>query len=221
MHNARSRPQISRRLRLALLDTRAVLSLIRGDLATAARMYEQLHNEHSSLGNTQGEQATALNLAEIEHQRGQTQRAIAIVRETLPATRSGADKIVLSKMLHNLAGYLGAVDDLAGAAAAAREAIGIDAPREPDHAHVAIAIEHLALAVALRGDLSRAATLEGYADAAFGRLGLLRQFTKTTTHDRLTLLLRVRLEPDEIARLTAQGATLPPEAAIALALEEP
>ncbi len=107
-------PGNSAGLRLALLDTRAVLSLIRGDLATAARMYEQLHNEHSSLGNTQGERATALNLAEIEHQRGQTQRAIAIVRETLPATRSGADNIVLSKMLHNLAGYLGAVDDLAG-----------------------------------------------------------------------------------------------------------
>ena len=30
---------------------------------------------------------------------------------------SGAVNIMLSKMLHNLAGYLGAVDDLAGAAA--------------------------------------------------------------------------------------------------------
>ncbi len=213
-------PGNSAGLRLALLDTRAVLSLIRGDLATAARMYEQLHNEHSSLGNTQGEQATALNLAEIEHQRGQTQRAIAIVRETLPATRSGADNIMLSKMLHNLAGYLGAVDDLAGAAAAAREAIGTYATREPDHAHVAIAIEHLALTVALRGDFSRAATLEGYADAAFGRHGFERQFTETTTHDRLTPLLRESLAPDELARLSAEGTALTPEAAIALALEE-
>ncbi len=95
--------------------------------------------------------------------RGQTRRAIAIVRETLPAARSGADRNVRALLLSNLAAYLVAVDDLHDAAAAARESIGIHAEREPDHAHVAIAIEHLALVFALRGDLARAATLEGYA----------------------------------------------------------
>ena len=132
----------------------------------------------------------ALNLAEIEHARGQTQRAIAIAREVLPALRSGADKSMLASLLANLAGYLVAVDDLSGAVAAARESIGIHAAREPDHAYVAIAIEHLALVFALRGDRARAAMLEGYADAAFARHGFEREFTETTTHDRLTALLR-------------------------------
>ena len=108
-------------------------------------------------------------------------------------------------LLINLAGYLVAVDDLPGAAAAAREAIGIRAAREPDHAHVAVAIEHLALVFALRGDHARAAILEGYADAAFARHGFEREFTETTTHDRLTALLREELAPDELARLTAGG----------------
>jgi predicted ATPase len=73
-------PQTSAVLRIRLLEARASLSSQRGDLETAARMREQLRNEFRSLGNTRGEQVTAVNLAEIEHARGQTQRAIAIVR---------------------------------------------------------------------------------------------------------------------------------------------
>jgi hypothetical protein len=62
--------------------------------------------------------------------------------------------------------------------------------------------------------------LEGYADAALQRHGFPREFTETTTHDRLTALLRERLAPGELARLIAEGAALTPQAAIALALEE-
>jgi len=42
---------------------------------------------------------------------------------------------------------------------------------------------------ALRGDLARAATLEGYAGAASRRHGIEREFTETTTFNRLTALL--------------------------------
>jgi predicted ATPase/class 3 adenylate cyclase len=213
-------PGISANLRINLLGTRALLGEFRGDLETAARLREKLREEHRSLGNPRGEQIAAINLAEVEHTRGQTQRAIAIVRETLHAARARTDKSVLALLLSNLAGYLAAADDLPGAAAAARESIGIRAAREPDHVHVAMAIEHLALAVALLGDCGRAATLEGYAAAAFGRHGYEREFTETATHDRLIVFLCKGLAPDELARLNAEGAALTPEAAIALALEE-
>ena len=210
----------SARLRVGLLEARAFVSQFRGDLETAARMHEQLRKELRSLGNTHGELSAASNLAESEHARGQTQRAIALVRETLPALRSGADTNLLAILLQNLAGYLVVVDDLPGALAAAREAIGLRAPREPGHAHIAVAIEHLALVFALRGDHVRAATLEGYAEAAFQRHGFEREFTETTTYDRLTAVLREGLAPDELARLRADGAALTPEAVIELALEE-
>ena len=213
-------PGTSAHLRILLLGTRALLSHFRGDSETAVRMYEQLRKEHRSLGNTQGEHAAVVNLAETENVRGQTQRAIAVVRETLPTARAGADKGTLAHLLENLAGYLAAVDDLSGASAAAREAIEIRAAREPRHAHVAIAMEHLALVYALRGDLVHAATLEGYADAEFLGHGLPREFTETTTHDRLIALLRDGLAPDELTRRSAIGAALTPAAAIALALDE-
>ena len=203
-----------------MLGTRAFVSSRRGDTEAAVRLYEELRELHHSLGDTNAEQSVALNLAEIEHKRGQTLRAIAIVREALPAVRSGANKGNLATLLLNLAGYLVAVGDLDGAIAASRESIRSRPGGEPDHAHVAGAIEHVALAFALRGDIARAAVLGAYADAAFARHGFEREFTETTTHDGLSALLHGGITPDELARLATEGAKLTPEAAIALATEE-
>ena len=63
----------------------------------------------------------------------------------------------------NLAGYLLAIDDIEGAVASARDAIHVVIGIEPASPIAAITAEHLALAAALRGDLERAARLEGYA----------------------------------------------------------
>ena len=165
-------PGTSAYLRIALLEARALLSLFRGDLETAARMFEQLRKEHRSLGNTRGEQIAALNLAEVEHARGQTQRAIAIVRETLPAARSGTDKYDCSPNCFTTSRAISPRWTIfpARSQRLARR-LGSMPRASPDHAHVAIAIEHLALVFALRGDSARAATLEGYADAALRRHG--------------------------------------------------
>jgi predicted ATPase len=209
------------RMRQSLLASRALLSQDRGDFEAAARAFEQLRKEQRSLGNAVNEVSTAINLSEIEHSRGQTKRAIAVLHETLPMARSGADKNRLAGMLRNLAGYLAAADDPAAAAAAAREAIRIYASSEPDHDHVAFSLEHLALVFSLRGDLERAATCAGYAGASIARHGYQRDFTETTTYDRLTALLREGLSPGELARRTAEGAALAPETAIALALDDP
>ena len=211
---------VSLTLRISLLEARALLSRFRGDLETAANIYGQLRKENRSLGNAYGEQLAALNLADIEHARGHTQRAITIVRETLPAVRSTGNKGTHTLLLCNLAGYLAAVDDLSEATVAARDAMESRAASERDHVYVAIAIEHLALIFALRGDCVRAATLEGYADDSFRRHEFEGEFTEATTHDRLAALLRERVAPSELARLLAEGAMLTPEAAIALALEK-
>jgi|HubBroStandDraft_4_1064222.scaffolds.fasta_scaffold00028_59 predicted ATPase/class 3 adenylate cyclase len=213
-------PGISTNIRRGLLESRAHLSLLRGDLETAARAWEQLRQEYRSLGETRAEQVVAFDLAEIEHARGATPRAITLIREALPVVRAASDTALLATVLYNLAGYCVAVDDLPGAFAAARESIGIRGAREPDHNFVALAIYELALALALRGERTRAATLHGYAETALRRRGFELQFVQKRTHDRLTSLLRDELAPDELARLTADGAALTPDAAIALALEE-
>jgi predicted ATPase/class 3 adenylate cyclase len=216
---AESIPGDSVLLRLRLLDSRAYLSMVRGDFDAAANAYEQLRREHRSLGNAAEERMQAVNLADVEHARGQTERAIAIVREVLNGVRAQRNRGVLAILLANLAGYLAAVDDLPEACAAAREAIRVLA-REPEHDQVAWAIEHLALVLALGGDLARAAALAGYADAALRRYDYDGEFTERTTRDRLAALMRERLPSEERERHLAEGAALTSEAAVALALEE-
>ena len=211
---------VSRYRRFSLLLERAVLSHLTGDLETAVRVNEQLWKEQRSLGNFRGEMVAYGSLAEVEHARGNTRRAIDIAHEMLPALRTGKDRGVLANTLQNLAGYLLVVDDIPGAISAARECIGTGATSEPDHVSVGIAIEHLALAHALRGERARAAREEGYCNALFDRNGFRRESTERLTNDRLMTLLREGLAPDELTRLFAEGSSLTAEAAIALALED-
>ena len=62
--------------------------------------------------------------------------------------------------------------------------------------------------------------LEGYAQATFARAGFEREVTEAMTYDRLTALLQEHLGADEAASLAAKGASLAPNAAVALALDE-
>jgi len=214
-------PEASAATRLQLLGARARHSGLLGDLATQARAYERLRNEHRLLGNLVPELAYTLNLAETEHARGETRRAIEILSEALPLFRTSGDRIYRVSSLANLAGYLAALDDIAGTRAFAREVIAELALGEPESAPVAQAIEHLALAVALEGDLGRAVLLEGYADATFRTLSFKRETTEIKTFDRLTALLAEHVAAADLAPLLCEGAVLTPAAAIALALDDP
>jgi hypothetical protein len=184
-------------------------------------LYEQLAQEQRSLGDANGAQGTALNLAELEHARGQTHRAIEIVRETLPAVRTGPDTKLLVDLLVNLAGYLAAISDLSGAATAACEAVRIRSALEPEHLQMALAIEQVALICAARGGLARAATLEGYANAAVLAHNVVRDAARMAniTHARLVALIQEGLGSEGLARLGAEGAALAPADAISLALD--
>jgi len=213
-------PGASKYLRLRSLSVRGLLSSRRMDIDVAASVYEQLRKEHRSAGNVRDERIVIANLAEIEHARGKTQDAIAMLQDMLPAIRAGADRGLHIQQLVNLIGYLIAVDDLEAGRRVGWEALRALAPREPEGPIAGMAIEHLALAWAILGDVTRAATLEGYADAVFQKNGFLRESTERKTHERLSRLLNDGLDPHEIARLLAEGAQLAPEAAFALALEE-
>jgi tetratricopeptide (TPR) repeat protein len=219
LSEAEAIPSKSRYLRFMLLTDRALLSDYRGDFGTAIRANEQIAKEQRSLGNIRGETTARLNIAECEYALGHTHRAIAVINEIIPAIRARTDKRQLFTALANLAGYLITIDDIPGTIAAAREVI-IHVASEQDYFYIGIGIEHLALAYALRGDLARAAKQEGFANASLHRGSIERENTEKATYTRLMTLLGNGLAPDELARLLAEGAALPTEAAIALALED-
>jgi hypothetical protein len=203
---------------LLLLNSRALLSGLQGNHEASARATEHLLREYRSLGNATTVRSTTLNLAERTHAIGETGRAIDLLHDVLPAIRASGDRNMLENAMANLAGYLAAAERFSEARAIACEMIRDLAPREPTSAHIAIAFEPLALALAFDDDLSRAATLEGYADAVLRAQGFTREFTEIATHDRLMTVLTKRLAPGDLERRLAEGAALTTEAALALAL---
>jgi hypothetical protein len=204
-----------------VLYTRSILATLRGDPHAALRAHENLIREFYSLGNDTDARASTGNLAENAHATGDTLRAIELVRDILPALRAEDNGHLLVQMLGNLAAYLAAVDAFPEASEIAREVLREHSGTAPESTFLAVVIETLALAIAAGGDVARATILEGYADAAMLAQGCTREYTETTTHNRLMALLSEKLASDDLARLLAEGAALSPQAAIALALEEP
>jgi predicted ATPase/class 3 adenylate cyclase len=205
--------------RLYVIEARAHLCCLQGDYETAVRVFTQIRREHRMLGNANEELRTALNLANAEHNRGESRRAIEIAREILPEVRRDPDK-THAHGLCNLASALLAVDDVLAGAEIAREAITLLGADQPRHRCVSLAVEDLALAYAIIGKLERAALLVAYSDVALREIGYTREVGEQRGYQRLTALLHAGLAPGEIERISAQGRALAPTAAFAIAVED-
>jgi hypothetical protein len=103
------------------------------------------------------------------------------------------------------------------AVSSAIEAITLRARRDAGHFAVTQAIELLAYIAAAQGDLDRSARLAGYANASLVRIGYPRDAITLAVYERLMTCLHEHLAPDELECLTTAGASLTPEAAVALA----
>jgi tetratricopeptide (TPR) repeat protein len=209
---------LPREYHVRTLHERAFLGMQRGDFAEAARAYERLREEHRALGNAALMDLAALGLAEVEHARGRSREAVAIVTGMLPDLRTRRDRQIAITLLANLAGYYVSLDELDAASDAAREVVRELVERDPGATFLAVAIEHLALALALGGDTRRGAILHGFAEAALLRSGFERLYTEYATRDRMIALLDERLGAAERAQLAAEGAALEAATAADLAL---
>jgi tetratricopeptide (TPR) repeat protein len=209
-------------VRLRIMEARAVICGMRADYDAAVRLFEEIRREHRACGNLNEASLAALNLANAEYIRGETRRAIDIAQEILPSVRNEQDTSRRGLLLGNLAGWLVAVDDLLGAAQVAREVIELLGGDVPKHSCVSLAIESLAIAYALIGDVARAALLAGYSDAALNLVGFSRDPGEQRGRDRLMALLRAALPAEELERMLTDGRGLEPAAAFthALALAE-
>ena len=112
-------------------------------------------------------------------------------------------------MRSNLAAYLVVTDDVDGASAEAREAIGLLAVQAP-RIDRELLVEQLALVAALQGDLARAAILEGYAETTIRRLGNRREATELRTSNEVAPLL-LRDPARRITRLSAKATRSSPK----------
>ncbi len=194
------------RQRLRILNTRGLIAMQRDDIDGAAAAHVESLALARSVGAVYARLAATLNLAELEHQRGNTLRAIELAKEVAPEVAVRLEFYTMVTLLNNLAGYLIAVDDVAGARAAAVEAVGRLSRSDVGSGLMATALEHLALVQALEGRAEKAARIFGYCDTSYVSSGYVREYTERVTHERLKTLLRELLGEEQLQLLRDQGA---------------
>jgi predicted ATPase/class 3 adenylate cyclase/pSer/pThr/pTyr-binding forkhead associated (FHA) protein len=193
--------------------------LFNGDYHDARRYYEEAQAMRRNLGDRTGILASSLNLAELEFLSGDAPRAIAYATQAVAEARRAGNVAILAHLLANMAGYLLARDDVAGARAAAGEALTLY--RALGHQDWAPAcVEHLALAAAISGAPQQAARLLGYSSEYFRRTDQTRDRMEQAGYERLLALLRGALPEASLEALMAEGAAWPDKVADAAALAD-
>jgi predicted ATPase len=203
------------RRRMQALHTRGLIASIRGDLETAARCFGEVRELYASVGNDVGVVSAVLNLAEMEHARGATSTAVEIALSGISPAERLPNRGDWAFLMRNLAGYLNAINDVSGAREAASKAIAFYSSHDPEGPFTAIALEHLALSLAIEGNVQTAAPLEGYIEKTLTDLGFEREYTELTSHERLMDILRKSLAQDQLAILLARGERMQAHEALA------
>jgi predicted ATPase/class 3 adenylate cyclase len=217
LREAAAIPLLSTRLRSSIAQARMELNSASGDHDASARDIEQMLVEQRALGNLRNVHTCMFNLSVVEERRGNTARAIALLRELRSELNSEREVQLRTMALSALTGMLVTDGEFAEAMEAAHGMIETLA-REPDNIFVTGAIEGVALVDALLGRFTRAACLSSYTELAVKKHGYKRGESDQRRLDQLMALLEANLSPEERARLEAEGAALTPEAAVALVL---
>lgn len=159
----------------------------------------------------------SLYLADIEFQCGRFEEALTHAENALIFAERNKNSRVAANLRNNLAAYRIALNQHEEAAADARQALSM--LRESQNSYdIGIAVQHLALIAALRGDTQRASRLTGYVDAYFKNSGIQREPTEKWCYDRIMTALHDHLEEQNISLLMRDGASLTEQQAIEQAL---
>lgn len=204
-------------LALALTTLSSVYAY-RGDLETARKLcqraLETAAANHAEFAFTLG----SLYLADLEFQAGNFDAALSYGENALSFSDRAKSARISANLRNNLAAYRIALNQHEQAASDARQALGM--LRETQNSYdIGIAVQHLALIAALRGEVEHAGRLTGYVDSYFERSGIRREPTEKWCYDRIMSALRDRLAEKKISLLMHDGASLSERQAIDEALE--
>jgi non-specific serine/threonine protein kinase len=196
----------------------AFMKTFAGDLAGARAYYERALELDRKAGDEFGALAIIGNLANVIWALGDLDAAEASTREQVALLRNSPVRTrrLLGYALSNLAGVLAERGKLDQALVAAGEGL----PLVKEDGSAWIFADHVALRAALAGKVSSAARLAGYSQHTWTANEATRQPIEARAHERLCAILREKLDPGELERLLAEGATLGDDEACRLALED-
>ncbi len=208
--------------RAGLLRNLATVASFAGRAGQALALFEQALAISRHYRDPDGIETAGGNLAEMLFAQGDHAGAAARAAEVAQSCRRSGNLFNLSHVLGNLASYAAILGDLAAARAAIREALPLLADYAFD-VYFADCVQSAALLAAKSGNFATAARLRAYSSAFYRHNEMAREPTEQAVHDALTALLDQAaasgaLPAAERARLTAEGAALAAEEALALAL---
>jgi predicted ATPase/class 3 adenylate cyclase len=199
-----------------VLNNAALVANDCGRLDDARQLYSEALALSSSLGDTEAAIGIRLNMAELEFYMGHPDRALELTRAVEGEPRGPRMKRYIFFALQNGAAYRLALGDIAGARAAALDALQL--ARGTSSHYVMINIHHLATVAACSGDPRLGARLRGYADAWYRSEGYEREPTEERMDELLARALNEKLSAHEIEAFAAEGARLSEDQAVAEAL---
>ena len=198
------------------LNVAAIIAHFTGHLEEAQQLYAEALALATALENDYLAASLRVNMGELEFQIGNTERALEFARAVKAETNGRRADYNVMVCLVNSAAYCIALDDLAGAHAAACDVLRLG--RGAYVQRFMVAIQHLATVAARTGDSRRGARLRGYVDAWYRSEGCERDPTEQRTYEILMTALREKLSDAEIEKLAAEGAQLAEDQAVAEAL---
>jgi predicted ATPase/DNA-binding XRE family transcriptional regulator len=198
-----------------ILEARANLQRLTGNLDEAVRTWESSREQLRAIGDSGDERVATVCLSECEFQRGNTVRAIDLVEEVLPGARTAADWGLYARALCDLAAYHIAADEFEEARCYAAEAVRLAAGRDPGSSYLVIGLELLALLHAQSGDEVRATRIARFATAAGRAIGLRRDYVAGSIYEKL----QHAVEAAETANGNSDRGFLGVDEIVTLALE--
>ena len=151
------------------LNVQAAIQPNRGDVAAARELYAQALAAYKALGNESGAAVVLGNLAELEFGDGQVEQALRLAGEALEIESRGKNASSSGGWLHTTSPPIALRwETWMERVRAAREGLRW-ARQAQDATRIAIALQHIALLLALRGEVNDAARLIGYVNRAIQR----------------------------------------------------
>ena len=198
-------------------DACGTIQQMRGELEQA-RTFHALALEVSGKLDTPRQRAPFLcNLAEVEFELGDAERALALACEARDLYRRFDDRYGESLLDCNMAAYSIALDSFAAARESARAAV-LALREQEQPLYLAMGLEHLAVIASLTGAFEQAARLSAYAERRRNELEVPRERTERTGYDRMLGALERSVSSGDLQRWRAEGSRLSEDDALALAL---
>ena len=187
-----------------------------GDIAGARAYYDEALLMYKATDAQESAMSIIRNLAEAEFRAGAVRTALDLAFEALAFDRESKNRLHIISDLLNITAYEISLGEFETAKAHGLEALTLARGGETD-VYFAVAVQHLAVIVALEpgADRARAMRLLGYAQDRLGALYVRLGHTEQQAYDLAIAALQGEFESDELERLREEGARWNEERAIA------